>query len=243
MNENNSFFIGIKHGIPICLGYLSVSFAFGISAARLGLPAWEALVISLANVTSAGQLAGLPLIVSGAPLAEIALTQFVINIRYALMSLTVSQKLDGNVNLFDRFIISFVNTDEIFAVASSRTGDLGKKYMYGLILTPYLGWAAGTYIGAAAGGILPDFIVKALGIAIYGMFIAIIIPPAKKHKPVMGVVLVSAALSCVFAYTPYLKSLSSGFAMIISALAASFIFAAAFPVREENENIKTDSLA
>ena len=153
-----SFSRGIKDGIPIALGYLSVSFTFGMAAVSSGLPVSVAVLISMTNLTSAGQFAGLSLIVSGAPLIEMALTQLVINLRYALMSLSLSQKLDRTVTLLDRFIISFGNTDEIFAVAMSRKHDVGRRYLYGLITTPYFGWAFGTFLGAAAGTFLPEYI-------------------------------------------------------------------------------------
>ena len=136
----------------------------------------------MTNLTSAGQLAGVPVIAAGGGYAELALTQLVINMRYALMSVSLSQKLGDSVTAADRFIISFANTDEIFAVAASRFGTVGRKYLYGLIIPPYIGWSAGTLIGAAAGNILPEIVTSSLGIAIYGMFIAVVIPPAKKDR-------------------------------------------------------------
>lgn len=173
----HSFTEGLRDGLPIFLGYVSVAFAFGISATGQGLTVWQVVLISMTNVTSAGQLAGVPLIAASAPLTEIGLTQLIINLRYALMSVSLSQKLDPDVRLGDRFAISFVNTDEVFAVASGKEGKVGRAYLYGLILPPYVGWAVGTLVGAVAGNILPAFLISALGIAIYGMFIAIIVPP------------------------------------------------------------------
>ena len=164
--ETNSFSQGLRDGMPICLGYLSVAFAFGIFTVSHGLTAWEAVVISMTNVTSAGQLAAVPIIAGGGSLFELALTQFVINMRYSLMSVSLSQKLGKSVRLIDRFLISFVNTDEVFAVAISKGAPLGRKYLYGLTLTPYLGWSLGTLLGAVAGNILPAMLVSALGIAI-----------------------------------------------------------------------------
>ena len=175
--EQNSFLKGIKDGIPICLGYLSVSFAFGIFSVESGLSILETLLISMANVTSAGQLAGVPIICGGGSLFEIAISQLVINMRYALMGVSLSQKFGKSIKIFDRFLISFINTDEVFAVASGNSGAVGKRYLYGLILTPYLGWSSGTLLGALAGNILPAAIISALGVAIYGMFIAIKTPP------------------------------------------------------------------
>lgn len=170
MEENNSFLKGVAAGMPICLGYLSVAFAFGIFAVGNGLTMWQALFMSMANVTSAGQLAAVPIIASGGTVFELALSQVVINMRYALMSVSLSQKVSDNVRPIDRFIISFMNTDEVFGVASGCRGSVGRNYLYGLILTPYIGWSLGTLIGAAAGDILPSSVTSALGIAIYAMF-------------------------------------------------------------------------
>ena len=146
----HSFTEGLRDGLPIFLGYVSVAFAFGISATGQGLAVWQVVLISMTNVTSAGQLAGVPLIAASAPLTEIGLTQLIINLRYALMSVSLSQKLDPDVRLVDRFAISFVNTDEVFAVASGKEGKVGRAYLYGLILPPYVGWAVGTLVGACS---------------------------------------------------------------------------------------------
>lgn len=235
ISRENRFSQGIRDGLPICLGYLSVSFAFGIFAVKAGLTVWKSVIISMTNVTSAGQLAGVPIIANSLPFIEMALSQLIINLRYALMSISLSQKLDRNVTIFDRFVISFMNTDEIFAVASGRADSVGRNYLYGLALTPYLGWSAGTALGAAAGSILPTFITNALGIAIYGMFIAIIIPAAKKSHSVLAVVLVSCTLSVIFAYTPVLKDISSGFAIIICSVFSSALFAILCPTENKNE--------
>lgn len=233
--ENNSFLKGISDGIPICLGYISVSFAFGIFAAASGLSVYQALLISMANVTSAGQLAVVPIIASAGSLAEVAVSQLVINLRYALMSVSLSQKLGKSVNLLDRFLVAFVNTDEVFAVASGKDGTLGKKYLYGLILTPYLGWSFGTLLGAAAGNILPKIVISALGIAIYGMFAAIVIPKAKKEKATALCVLLAVLLSCCFKYLKLLSIVPGGFVIIICAASASALFAVIAPVNEEEE--------
>ena len=233
MKQNNSFIKGVVVGLPICFGYLSVAFAFGIFAVGNGFSIFEALFISMSNVTSAGQQAAVPIIASGGTFIELAVAQLVINLRYALMSISLSQKLGSNVRLFDRFIISFVNTDEVFAVASSNEGTVGRNYLYGLILTPYLGWSLGTFLGASAGNILPDSITSALGIAIYGMFVAIVVPQTKKSKATAFCVLTAIALSCAFAYIPVLKAVPSGFAIIICAVVASAIFAIVAPIGEE----------
>lgn len=233
MEENNSFLKGVAAGMPICLGYLSVAFAFGIFAVGNGLTMWQALFMSMANVTSAGQLAAVPIIASGGTVFELALSQVVINMRYALMSVSLSQKVSDNVRPIDRFIISFMNTDEVFGVASGCRGSVGRNYLYGLILTPYIGWSLGTLIGAAAGDILPSSVTSALGIAIYAMFAAIVIPPAKKHRPTLLCILVAVALSLAFYYIPALAKIPSGFSVIICAVAASALFALLCPVDVE----------
>lgn len=234
MNEINSFKKGIKDGIPVCLGYLSVSFAFGIFATESGLSVLQTLLVSMLNVTSAGQLAGVPIITAGGAFLELAISQLVINLRYALMSVSLSQKLGNSMRLFDRFIISFVNTDEVFAIASGQKGTVGRKYLYGLILTPYLGWSFGTLLGAIAGNILPESITSALGIAIYGMFVAIVIPEAKKSKATTMCAGLAVILSCIFEYTPLLnKIIPAGFVIIICAVISSGIFALLAPIKSE----------
>ena len=226
---NRDFGKGIRHGIPIALGYLSVSFAFGMKAVGDGLSWLQAVLISATNLTSAGQMAGLPLMLGGATLTEMALTQLTINLRYGLMSLSLGRKLDGSMGTLQRLIFSFANTDEIFAVASSQPGKVGKSYLYGLMLTPFLGWTAGTLLGGVAGTLLPAFVRSALGIAIYGMFLAIILPPARERKPVRFVVALSVALSLCFRYIPGLNRVTSGFVIIICAVAAAAAGAAVYP--------------
>lgn len=228
----NKYIKGLKDGIPIGLGYLSVSFTFGMMAVNMGISVWTAVIISMTNLTSAGQFAGIGLIFAGAPYIEMALTQLVINLRYALMSLSLSQKVDKSFNIFHRMLISFGITDEVFAVASGNTGEISRSYMYGLITAPYFGWAFGTLIGAAASTILPETVRSALGIAIYGMFIAIIIPPAKHSRPILKVLLFSVVLSYFLRYTPLLNRLSGGFVIIICAVLASAIGAKLYPIKE-----------
>ena len=228
---------GLKHGIPIALGYLSVSFAFGIQAVSLGLTPLQAVMISFFNVTSAGQLAGLQLMAAGAPLIEMALTQLTINLRYALMSLSLSQKLDKSMTLIHRLLLSFCNTDEVFVMASQQPGKVGKAYLYGLTNGPFIGWTAGTLIGALAGGILPASVTEALGLAIYGMFIAIILPPFRRSREVRAVILIAVAMSCMFAFLPLFSFISDGFRIILCAVVASALGAWLMPqpVKDEEE--------
>lgn len=233
--NSSSFTRGFKDGVPIGLGYLSVAFTFGIMAVRGGLSIAQAALISMTNVTSAGQLAGLELMISAAPLFEMALTQLVINLRYALMSLSLSQKMDSSMTVPRRMIFAFCNTDEVFAVASGQPGAVGRAYLSGLTVAPYFGWALGTLLGAAAGSLLPELILNALGVAIYGMFIAIIIPPARKSRSVRAAVILAALLACVMRYTPCLKNISGGFAVILCAVPVSAFCAKMFPIREEGD--------
>ena len=231
--EKKLFTVGLKDGIPIALGYLSVSFGFGITAVNGGLSPLTAVLISLTNLTSAGQVAGVEVILALGTLLEMALTQLTINIRYSLMSLSLSQKLDKSFTIPHRLITSFGITDEVFGVASSKREPIKPIYMYGLILLPFLGWTIGTTLGAVAGNILPDSINKALGIAIYGMFVAIVLPPAKREKGVLVAALIAILISLALAYIPLLSFITSGFAIIISALIAAVIAALLFPIKEE----------
>ena len=233
---NLSFTRGIKRGVPIALGYLSVSFGFGISAVNRGLSPLAAVLISLTNLTSAGQVAGLDVILMGGSLVEMALTQLTINLRYFLMSLTLSQKLSPAFTLPHRLAASFGITDEIFGVAASEQGDVPPRYMYGLILLPFIGWTMGTLLGAIAGNILPDSVKYALGIAIYGMFVAIVLPPAKKQKGTRIAALLAIVFSLIIAYVPVFKFITSGFAVIVSALVASVVAALLFPIDEREED-------
>ncbi|MBQ3006870.1 MAG: AzlC family ABC transporter permease [Clostridia bacterium] len=227
---------GITHGIPIALGYFSVSFGFGIMAVKSGLSAVNAIIISLTNLTSAGQAAGVGIIAAGGSFLEMAATQFVINLRYSLMGLSLSQKLDKSFNSFHRIIASYGITDEIFAVASSQKEKLVPSYMYGMISVACFGWVSGTAAGALAGTALPSAITAAMGIMLYGMFIAIIVPAARSSRKDLIVICFAAAFSMIFKY--FLPDVSFGFAIIISSVAAAVIGALLFPVEiaEKEEN-------
>lgn len=230
----SQFFKGIIHGIPIMLGYISVSFGFGIMAVKSGLSVGAAAAISAANLTSAGQAAGVSIIAAGGTLAEMILTQFTINLRYALMALSLSQKLDKSFRLPQRLLVSYGITDEIFAVASAQSGLLTPQYMAGIIFISFVGWMAGTVTGAAAGMLLPTALTNAMGIVLYGMFIAIIVPPSRKSFKVLTVVLTAAVISIIFKYL--ITVISGGFAVIISAIVASAVGALFFPVDEKEGN-------
>ncbi len=228
--EALTFQKGLKDGLPICLGYISVSFTFGMMATQGGLPLWAVMLITMSNMTSAGQFAGTELILSGGHYLELVVTTFVINIRYMLMSLSLSQKVDGAMTSLQRLVLSFGVTDEIFAVAMKQDGSIGARYLLGLILTPYTGWTLGTLLGGTATGLLPVSVRTALGIAIYGMFIAIIVPPAKHTRPVALVIVIAVVLSCFFRWTPLLNRISGGWVIIICAVVASAYAALRYPV-------------
>lgn len=235
MNKRSYFAAGVRDGIPICLGYIAVSFTFGIMAKNAGLSILEAVVLSATNVTSAGQFAGLSLIASAASYIEVAVTQLIINLRYCLMSAALSQKLDASTPFFHRFFIAYGVTDEIFGISVSREGKLSPFYSYGAILVSVFGWVLGTFLGIVSGNILPERVISALSVALYGMFIAIIIPPSRDNKILAGIIVISMLTSLIFTKAPILRNISSGFRIIIITLLIAGIAAWLFPVPEEGE--------
>lgn len=225
------FTAGLRDGLAIGVGYFSVSFSFGILAVNGGLSPLIAGLISLTNLTSAGQFAGLTVILAHGSLVELALTQLIINMRYGLMSLSLSQRLGPEFTTRRRMVIAFSNTDEIFAVAMGRQQPLSPQYMYGLAVLPLLGWTGGTLTGALASGLLSVSLRSALGVALYGMFIAIVTPPLKQQKGVRWVVGAAILTSCVFAWTALRQVVSSGFAISICTLLAAGFGASLFPLK------------
>lgn len=234
VKQRLNFQNGMKDGIPIALGYLSVSFTFGMSALSIGIPLDVAIVISLTNLTSAGQFAALELIAVFSSYTEMFLTQLLINIRYALMSLSLSQRIEKDMSTGKRMLISYGITDEIFALAASKNQPISCPYFIGLMLLPICGWTFGTWLGAAASAMLPVDVRSSMGIAIYGMFLAIFIPPAKKNSAIRSVVLFAAFLSCLLKCLSNYVTISSGFALIICTLMASIYGAWRFPIHKEN---------
>ncbi len=234
MHTKDDFYKGLKHGIPIALGYIPVSFTFGLMAVNGGIPALAAILISMTNLTSAGQFAGMNLIIEGASLIEIALTTFIVNLRYMLMSISLSQKLSNKIPDLKKYILAFGITDEIFAISAVQPGELTSSYMAGLITTPYIGWAFGTVMGALTSSLLPPALQSAMGIALYCMFIAIVVPAAKESKAALVVALTAITISSAFTWIPHINSLSTGWVIIIATIAASSIGAVIFP-REEDE--------
>lgn len=229
------FINGLKDGLPIALGYLPVSFSFGMLAAAGGLPPFLAVLLSMTNLTSAGQFAGMNIIISGGTYIELAVSMLVINIRYMLMSLALSQKIE-KMPLIKRMIISYGITDEIFAVAAMKPRKISFAYSMGLIIGPYIGWSLGTVLGAFISDLLPEFLASSMGITLYAMFIAIIIPASKAKKSVLAVTVFAAAVSAVLYYLPFTASLSGGWTVIIASVAASLFGAVVFPdIKEGNE--------
>lgn len=227
--------LGVSGGLPVGLGYFSVSFGFGAMAVSQGIKVLDSVLISASNLTSAGQFAGLTLIVAAAGLWEMILTMIVINSRYALMSLALSQRMGQNIGFWARLPIAFINTDEIFALAMARKEPLTLPFMLGLGTLPILGWTGGTLCGALAGSVLPASFQAALGVMLYGMFIAIVVPPAKKEKEIFAAVVLSMVLSCLFSWLPALQTVSAGISIVICTVAAAALCAALFPIPEEEE--------
>lgn len=233
----STFKEALRDGLPIGLGYFAVSFAFGIMAVGMGLSITEAVLISMLNMTSAGQLAALPIITGGGSLIELALTQAVINSRYSLMSVSMSQRFGKDIKIRHRFIHAFNLTDEMFAVAISKSGELHRGFLTSLLILPYLGWTLGTLIGAVAGNILPAIVITALSVAMYAMFIAIFVPAMRQSLPVSLLVAASIALSALFYYLPALSQIPDGFVIISVAVVCSLLFALLAPIKDgENED-------
>ena len=229
------FWAGMRASLPVFIGYFSVSFGFGTLASTNGLSFWQATLISLTNVTSAGQFAGLTVIAEGGSLLTMMLTQLVINSRYALMSLALSQRMGQRIGFLPRLAIAFFNTDEIFALAMARIEPLTVPFMLGLGTLPIVGWTLGTLCGALAGSVLPASIQAALGVMLYGMFIAIVVPPAKQETEILITVLLAMGLSTLFTLVPLLKQVSAGISIVICTVAAAAICAWLFPIHEEEE--------
>ena len=227
---------GLRDGIPIALGYLAVSFTLGIAARNLHIRALPATLMSLVNFTSAGEFAALGIISAGAPYLEMIISQAIINLRYLLMSCALSQKLAPDASLFHRFWTGFFITDEIFGVSSGRPEHLNPFYTYGTASIAIPGWALGTCLGVILGTALPDRITRALSVALYGMFLAVIIPPARKDRIIAGLVVISMLASYLFTMIPALSGISSGMRVIILTVLISGAAAFLFPIKEDPNN-------
>ncbi len=231
MNTKN-YQNGLRDGVAVALGYFAVSFTFGMASAADGLSILQAVLISLTNVTSAGQFSGLAVIAAGGTYIEIALTQLVINLRYCLMSFSLAQKLNRSAPHWHRYLMAYSVTDEIFALDASLDRALTPAYHYGITSVAVPGWVLGTLAGAVSGNILPSFVISALGVAIYGMFLAIIIPPARQNRAVLLVVLSAMGLSFLFSILPVLNRITSGFVIIITTVTVAGIAAWLKPIED-----------
>jgi predicted branched-subunit amino acid permease len=227
-----AFARGMRDGIPIALGYLAVSFTLGIAAKNAGFTAVQAMLASLTNNASAGEFAGFTLIAAGSGYLEVAVMELVANARYLLMSCALSQKLAPETSLLHRFLISYDVTDEIFGISMAYPGKLNPFYSYGAFAVAIPGWAGGTYLGVLMGSLLPGNIVRALSVGLYGMFLAVIIPPARKSRILAGVILISMAASYAFTRLPYLADLPAGTRTILLTLLIAGGAAVLFPHEE-----------
>ncbi len=229
----NSYYRGLKAGVPIGLGYLSVAFTFGIMASNLGFTWWQAVIISMTTLTSAGQLAAINVMINPGRYIELLISQLTINVRYAFMSVSLSQKADSKFSGIFRWLLGFFITDEIFAVAITEK-NITRSFFIGLATAPYFGWATGTLIGALLGAVLPEVLMSALSLAIYAMFVAVVAPEMKKVKSVFYVVIIALALRTLFYYAPLLKNISGGLSVSICAVLAAIIAAIIFPIKEQD---------
>lgn len=233
---DSDFFYGFKQGIPIILGYIPVGFTFGLMTAAGGLSPWLALLTSLTNYTSTGQFAGIRLILGGSGYLEIMLTTLVINLRYFLMALSLTQKIDPHLALSKRVICGLGITDETFTVAGIEQRRLHFPYLMGLMLGPFLAWSTGTILGAIVSTALPQQLTSAMGIALYALFIALIIPPAQESRSVLAVIFIAVSINTMLQFMPIFRFISAGFRIIIATIAAAGLGAWLWPMQEEQES-------
>lgn len=226
----------MRAGVPICMGYFAVSIALGIAARSAGVSSIQAALTSLLINASAGEYAGFSLMALGASYVEVTLMEAVANARYLLMSASLSQKLDTRTRTWERLLLGFTVTDEIFGVSISVDGKLSPYFTYGTFIIATLGWTSGTFLGAVLGNVLPARLLSALAVGLYGMFISVFIPEAKKNKIVAALVAVSFALSYAFEKIPVIRDISSGIRIIILTVVISLAAAIFFPVKEDVAN-------
>ena len=233
MKKMKAFLAGAREGMPVCAGYFSVSFGFGAVAVAEGIRVLDAVLISAVSLTSGGQFAGITVIAAAATLLEMFLTQLVINSRYALMSLALGQRLGESMGTWKRMLIAFFNTDEIFALAMRQREKPTLPFLLGIGTVSFVGWVGGTLMGALAGSVLPLSLRTAMGVLLYGMFVAILVPQAKEEKPKLGAMLLAVLFSSMFWWIPGMNQVSQGLAIVISTVAAAGICALLFPVADE----------
>lgn len=233
--NRQAFMSGFRHGIPIALGYLAVSFSLGIAARKAGLTAWQGWITSILCNASAGEYVGFTVIAACAPYLEMAIGTLVANARYMLMSCAISQRLEPGLSLRHRMGVAFCLTDEIFGISIARPGYINPNYAYGAMFIATNGWSIGTALGIIAGNVLPLRLVSAFSVALYGMFLAIIIPPARQNKIVLGLVGTGFLLSYLASVIPFVSTLSEGTRTIILTLVISIAAAILFPHDDENK--------
>lgn len=232
-NKTNPFAEGLRDGLPIGLGYLAVSFSLGIAARNAGLNPFQGFLASLLTIASAGEYAAFAVIAAGGSYIEMALTILITNLRYLLMSCALSQIFDSEAKLGHRLLVGFGITDEIFGASIARPGRLEPLHSYGCMTASVPCWALGTMLGIIAGNILPLRIVSALSVALYGMFLAVVIPPARQSRPILLAVLSSFALSLIMTLAPVVKNWSGGMRTVVLTILIASAFAVLFPVKEE----------
>lgn len=232
LSKKQWFVRGMRDGIPIALGYFAVSMALGIAAKKVGFTAFQATLTSFLINASAGEYVGFMLIGAGAGYLEVFLMEAVANARYLLMSCALSQKLGNGVSTLHRLLLGYDNTDEIFGISIAAEGKLCPFYTYGAVVMALPGWSLGTLCGHLLGNVLPARLLSALGVSLYGMFISVFIPEAKKNKVVCGLIVLSFALSYLFHRWSALDGISSGVKILILTVAISLAAAILFPVKE-----------
>lgn len=234
--NRQAFKKGVRNGVPIALGYFAVAFTLGIAAANAGLTAFQATLASFTNNASAGEYAGFTVIAAASGYLEMAVMQVVANARYLLMSFAMSQKIPQDMKLHHRLLVAFDLTDEIFGISIAEPGKLNPYFSYGAFSVAIPGWSLGTCIGVVMGNVLPANIVSALSVGLFGMFVAIVVPAAKKNKILLGIVLFSMAASFAFYRIPVFDALSSGTKTIILTVVIALIAAVLFPIKEDEKN-------
>ena len=235
MNKKRVFLEGIRDGMPICLGYFAVAFSLGITMRNAGMNATQGFIFSALNMASAGEYAAVQVIATAGTYLEIAIVTLITNARYLLMSAALSQRFSEKTPFIHRLLVGFAITDELFGITINRKGKIDPIYNYGAYSVAIPGWALGTSFGIIAGNILPDRIVSSLSVALFGMFLAIIIPASKIDKVVFGVVLVSFLLSGLSQFVPFFNTLSTGTQVIILTVLIASICAYFFPHEEKEE--------
>lgn len=232
-NNQRAFRLGFRDGIPIGLGYFAVSFSLGVAVKGAGLSWFQGLIASWLCTTSTGEYAVFSLMAAGTTVLEIALVTLIINARYLLMSCAMSQRIDPEMPFWHRFVVAFHLTDELFGITIARPDTLNPYYSYGAFCTAVPGWALGTALGTVMGSILPLWLISALSVALYGMFLAIIVPPARKDKVIMGLIALCFAASYMSEHLPLIRDLSDGMRIILLTVALSSAAALLFPRKEE----------